>query len=157
MRKPIKLMNFLVKNQFAFNKSDQRSSYYKSPNFPYTIRISDHVGKACTMNLDKYINIIPQENDNYVFFMGRNTKTLSYKELIKLLESLFCVYRFIPDHFRFASDLMKEREKAETLLQEEKQKHLEDLNKADITRKSDIHEIRLKMNDILLLIGQKLR
>jgi hypothetical protein len=157
MKKPTKLMNFLVRNQFIFNKSDKRSSYYKNSNFAYTIRISDHIGKTITLEGDRYITIIPQDNDQYIFIIGRVTKTFNYKELTKLLSCLFCVYDFIPEHFKFITDILKAKEKSEAELNGKLEALAQEKNLVDMKRRREIGEIKLELNKLSTFIGEKLK
>ena len=95
MRGVSKLRAWLRRKGFTSTDYIGTSEYFTIERFPPVIRISDHVGRKGT-ETDKYVNIIPDGVDTYIFVYDRVTKAMTYKELTKTLDALLHLYITIP-------------------------------------------------------------
>ena len=82
MRGLSKLKAWLKRKGFTSTNYKGDSEYYTLNGFSATVRLADHVGREGT-ETDKYINIIPDRVDIYVFIYDRISTSMSHKELIK--------------------------------------------------------------------------
>lgn len=96
MRGVSKLRAWLRRKGFTSTDYVGTSEYFTIEGFPPVIRISDHVGRKGT-ETDKYVNIIPDGVDTYIFVYDRVTKAMTYKELTKTLDALLHLYITISD------------------------------------------------------------
>ena len=85
MRGLSKLKAWLKRKGFTSTNYKGDSEYYTLNGFSATVRLADHVGREGT-ETDKYINIIPDGVDRYVFIYDRISTSMSHKELIKALK-----------------------------------------------------------------------
>lgn len=95
MRGLSKLKAWLKRKGFTSTNYKGDSEYYTLNGFSATVRLADHVGREGT-ETDKYINIIPDGVDTYIFVYDRVTKAMTYKELTKTLDALLHLYITIP-------------------------------------------------------------
>ena len=70
MRGLSKLKAWLKRKGFTSTNYKGDSEYYTLNGFSATVRLADHVGREGT-ETDKYINIIPDGVDRYVFIYDR--------------------------------------------------------------------------------------
>lgn len=107
MRGLSKLKAWLKRKGFTSTDYKGDSEYYTLNGFSATVRLADHVGREGT-ETDKYINIIPDGVDRYVFIYDRISTSMSHKELIKALDALIYLHGKIPKYFE-NRDLIKKR------------------------------------------------
>ena len=84
MRGLSKLKAWLKRKGFTSTNYKGDSEYYTLNGFSATVRLADHVGREGT-ETDKYINIIPDGVDRYVFIYDRISTSMSHKELIYMV------------------------------------------------------------------------
>lgn len=109
MKRVSKLKAWLKRKGFVSTDYEGESEYFTLEGFPVIVRLADHVGRKGT-ETDKYINIIPDGVDTYVFIYDRITKTMSHKELIKAIESLVYLHKCIPMYFDNRARIKKQYE-----------------------------------------------
>ena len=95
MRGLSKLKAWLKRKGFTSTNYKGDSEYYTLNGFSATVRLADHVGREGT-ETDKYINIIPDGVDRYVFIYDRISTSMSHKELIKALDALIYLHGRFP-------------------------------------------------------------
>lgn len=111
MKKMSKLKAWLKRRGFTSTDYEGDSEYFTIEGFPAIVRLADHVGRKGT-ETDKYVNIIPDGIDKYVFIYDKITKTMSHKELIKSLDSLVFLHKQIPNYFTNRAKLKKQNDDA---------------------------------------------
>lgn len=111
MRGMSKLKTWLKRKGFVHTNHEGTSEYFTLNGFSAIVRLADHVGRKGT-ETDKYINIIPDGTDTYIFIYDRITKTMTHKELIKAIESLVFLHKCIPTYFENRNKIRKQYEES---------------------------------------------
>ena len=104
-----KLKAWLKRKGFTSTDYKGDSEYYTLNGFPAILRLADHVGREGT-ETDKYVNIITDGYDKYIFIYDKVSTSMNHKELIKALDALIYLHGKIPKYFENRERIKKRYE-----------------------------------------------